>query len=76
MKNDIITINKSKELIISSDKTNNLDFITKNEYNRLLPKNLTKNDKKAQLIINDVKWKGKIKKKLFSKVAFITAKNN
>ena len=75
MKNDIITINKSKELIISSDKINNLDFITKNEYNRLLPKNLTKNDKKAQLIINDVKLKGK-NKKLFSKEAFITAKDN
>ena len=40
-------MNKFKDLIISSDKTNNLYFITKSEYNHLLLKNLTKNYKKA-----------------------------
>ena len=47
VENDIRKMNKFKDLIISSDKTNNLYFITKSEYNHLLLKNLTKNYKKA-----------------------------
>ena len=74
-------------MIISSDKTNNLYFITKNEYNKLLLKNLTKNykkapdnylneiNRKAQSIINDVRLEGKIKK-LCSKEVFITVKDH
>ena len=45
--NNIRKINKSKYLIISSDKTNSLYFITKSEYNQFLLLNLTKNYKKA-----------------------------
>ena len=81
MAKDIKKINSSKDLIVSSDKTNNLYFISKNEYDHLLQKNLTKNYKKApdkyldtinsnaQSIINDIKLKGKIKK-LNNKEAF------
>ena len=47
MAKDIKTINGSKDLIVSSDKTNNFYFISKNEYDHLLQKNLTKNYKKA-----------------------------
>ena len=79
MAKDIKTINGSKDLIVSSDKTNNFYFISKNEYDNLLQKNLTKNYKKApdkyfetinsnaQSIINDFKLKGKIKNWIIKK---------
>ena len=47
MAKDIKKINNSKDLIVSSNKTNNLYFISKNEYDHLLQRNVTKNYKKA-----------------------------
>ena len=56
---------------MSRDKTINLYFISKDKYNQLMHKNLTKNYKKvhanykdkinlnAQLVINDTQLKGK-----------------
>ena len=47
MKQDIKKINKSNKVVVMADKTTNIYLLSKEEYENLLLKNVTKNYKKA-----------------------------
>ena len=60
LKKDIASINKSENVFVSADKTNNLYEVKPDEYQKLLHNNITKTYKKApQLIEQEINLEAK-----------------